>query len=87
MRLAPWSCSLSIDATVACTPPYIEIIKTPASCSAKYNTAATFVGKSCKLQKTIGPQINQTVGGEAFSVTIPSSLLTVSHNIVSSLLP
>ncbi len=45
VRLAPWECQLFDNKTVSCTPAYIEIIKNPAVCTAKYESAATFTGK------------------------------------------
>lgn len=45
VKLAPWACSLYENKTIACNPPYIEIIKQPAVCTAKYESAAVFTGK------------------------------------------
>ena len=44
VKLAPWACSLYENKTIACNPPYIEIIKQPAVCTAKYESAAVFTG-------------------------------------------
>ena len=44
VRLAPWECLLFDNKTVSCTPAYIEVIKNPAVCTAKYNSSATFTG-------------------------------------------
>lgn len=46
VKLAPWSCSLYENKTVACSPPYIEIIREPAVCTAKYHSATVFEGRS-----------------------------------------
>lgn len=45
VRFAPWECSLYKNGTVACNPPFIEILTAPASCSLKYQKAGKFIGK------------------------------------------
>lgn len=57
VKLAPWTCKLYENKTVACNPPYIEVIKKPAECTAKYESAAVFEGTQ------LFPHTSQCIAG------------------------
>ena len=51
------------------------------------NDCVMFAGKVCKLEKTIGQALNKTIGGDAFSIDISKNLLSIPHQLSTSLLP
>lgn len=76
LQLVPKACTLdSITKVLSCTPAYLQLVKTPATCNSKYYSAFVYTGKQCAITGTIGVSKTAKLGGTKFSVLLSDTKL------------
>ncbi|KAL4422573.1 hypothetical protein ABPG75_008770 [Micractinium tetrahymenae] len=72
LAISPKTCVLEAQTKQAvCTPAKLVLIKTPGSCTHKYDAPLSWVGKACKLTGSVGHNDSYLVGGGKKAVPLP----------------
>ncbi|KAL4442718.1 hypothetical protein ABPG77_006712 [Micractinium sp. CCAP 211/92] len=71
LSLVPKTCVLqAATKQIVCSPAKLVLTKTPGSCTHKYHSASTWVGKVCKVGGTCGMNNSAIAGGGAHVVPL-----------------
>ena len=55
-----------VGGDAVCVPAQLWIVKNPAYCVHPIKPVLTYLGKDCRLEKEIGPDVDKTIGGDVY---------------------